>query len=216
MVAFNQVLAATPGFPRDLTWDDFRNVEEPPLPFAALTASRYDVTNWGITSGTAKGERRGSYFVDPLKVTVRFLSDQSWAQPSAKGNKRLLAHEQGHFDITGLIARDLARRLLELRVYGPELRDANDIRAANRALEQKMRRVLDRVDALWTALQNGGAEDIYDTDTEHGLNESGQREWSAMLKRVRMHHLGLEDTLVSRGFVRLVSDPPNGRPVFGT
>ena len=214
MVTFNQVLAATPGFPRDLTWDDYRNVEEPPLPFSALTGSRYTETHWAITSGTATGERRGSYFVDPLKVTVSFLSDQSWARPSAKGDMRLLAHEQGHFDITGLIARDLARRLLELRVYGPELRDANDLRAACRAVEQKMRRVRDRVDALWTALQNGG-ESIYDTDTGHGTNESGQREWSAMLKHVKMHNLGLEDTLVSRGFVRLVSDPPTGRPIFG-
>jgi len=208
--------AATPGFPRKLTWNDFRTVEDPGEPFEALTYPQYEVTAWGFTAGSAPGDRRGAYFVDPFKVTVRLLADKSWARPSAKGNMRLLAHEQGHFDIIGLLARDIVRRVRALRVYGPELLNANDSRAGCRLLQEKVKRVLDRANSLRTALQTGGigGEPVYDSDTDHGLDEKAQREWSQMLQHIKVHNLSLEDTLVQRGFVVLVSDPPNGPTIF--
>jgi hypothetical protein len=210
MDAYCSIEAATPGFPRNLTWNDYPSVEDPGEPFDALTYSQYDVTHWGFTAGTAPGDRRGGYYVDPFKVTVSFLPDRSWARPSAKSNMRLLAHEQGHFDITGLLARDMVRRVRALRVY------EGGINAGCKALEQKMKRVPDRIDSLRTALQTGGAggEPIYDTDTEHGTDEKGQREWTAMLHQIKVRNLSLEDTLVKRGFVTLVSDPPNGPAIF--
>jgi hypothetical protein len=217
MDKYCSIEAATPGFPRDLTWNDFPTNEDPGVPWDAFTSSGYAVTQWAFTAGSAPGDRRGGYFVDPFKVTVSFLADRSWAKSSAKSSKRLLAHEQGHFDITGLLARDLVRRVRALRVYGPELRHTDgSMRAGNRLLEQKMKRVLDRVASLNTAIQNGGVEgeSIYDTDTEHGTDEKGQREWTAMLHQIKVRNLSLEDTLVARGFVTVASDPPDGPAIF--
>jgi hypothetical protein len=37
-------------------------------------------------------------------------------------------------------------------------------------------------------------------DAAHGTDERGQREWRAMLQRIKMRNLGLEGTLVKRSF----------------
>src|SRR5579871_6448076 len=58
-----QIKAATPGFPRQLKWNDYKWVDQSPIPpFEALTGSSYKVTQWGYTLGTAPNDRRGSYF----------------------------------------------------------------------------------------------------------------------------------------------------------
>lgn len=209
-----QIKAATPGFPRRLTWHDYQWVAQSPVPpFEAMTAAAFKVTQWGYTLGTAANDHRGSCFVDPLKITVSFLS-ASWAVPSARTSAQLLAHEQGHFDITGLVARDMAARLLDLRVYGPELMNANDPIAATNALDKKVKQVSRRAEALWDFLQQG-VDCLYDTDTEHGANAQGQREWNALLTHVKNFNLGFEDTLIARGFIRIVADPPGGTPTYG-
>ncbi len=209
-----QIKAATPGFPRQLKWNDYKWVDQSPIPpFEALTGSSYKVTQWGYTLGTAPNGRRGSYFVDPLKITVSFIADSSWAVPSARNNPRLLAHEQGHFDITGLIARDFARRVLDLRVYGPEMFNANDPDEGVSRLDKKVKRISQRMGALWDFLQKG-VDCLYDSDTEHGNDQQAQRDWSALLNHIKHFNLGFEETLVARGFLRIVSDPPDGLPTY--
>jgi hypothetical protein len=214
MAAMKEIHKAMVGFPRQLRWDDFGRVDQSPQPpMEAMTASKYEITQSAYTSGTAANDNRGSYFVDPLKVTVSFVASNSWAVPWARTNPRLLAHEQGHFDITGLIARDFTRRLLDLRVYGHELIDANNLSAANNALDKKVAQVRKRMHALWEFLQ-GGEDDLYDTDTLHGTNEAGQREWSALLHHVKLLNVGFEEALIARGFIRILSDPQGGPPTY--
>src|SRR5215467_12170150 len=60
MDAYCSMEAATPGYPRTLTWDDYRSVEEPDVPFDAMTTSKYAVTLWAFSMGSAPGDRRGS------------------------------------------------------------------------------------------------------------------------------------------------------------
>lgn len=212
MATMKQVLAATPGFPRQLSWDDYQKVDESRLPpFEAVTVSGFKIDHWGLTHGTAPNEHRGSVFFDPLKVHATFDSTSSWVLKSSLTKKWLLAHEQGHFDINGLIARDLATNLLALRVYGNEARSANSLKAGDTAMLKKGKHAEDRAKALYDFLQG-----LYDSDTNHGMDERGQADWNKLLHHVKIHAAGFEDTLVKRGFFTILSDPPAGTPTFGS
>jgi hypothetical protein len=224
MATVARIDAATPGYPRILKWSDYRFVTDSlDPPFEASTHTSYKITQWAFTLGAAPGESKGGLYVDPFKVTTSLESD-SWAVRGAEREPRLLAHEQGHFDITGLIARELAARVLDLRVTGNEFprsfwgspADSQEsVRTINKVLKSRMTRVTERMGALWDFLQgSAGVDGAYDIDTAHGTDRTAQRTWSNMLSHVRIHHADFEQTLLRRGFVTIVNDPPNTSPTY--
>jgi hypothetical protein len=82
----------------------------------------------------------------------------------------LLAHEQGHYDLAGLAAREYSRELLELLAEGPM--DPADIP--------------DRVNAINDQIISELAtiNERYDDDrlgTDHGLNVDIQNRWNAFI-----------------------------------
>src|SRR5262249_5127872 len=116
--------------------------------------------------------------------------------------KELLKHEQGHFDITGLIARDLAATLLDLQLDPKKLDAEMTAPAANPAehdakvqrvtkmWKAAMKKAEERARTIALKLNNSAiAEGLYDFDTSHGLDRELQRDWDGLLLHIRLHNL---------------------------
>jgi hypothetical protein len=132
-----------------LTWGDFKMAPPPNQKFSAKTWVGFDV------SGRCVG---GRFFFD---VSTFFNRDSSWVKP-VKGIDKLLRHEQGHFDLAEISARELRRSLQEL----PE--PCADI-------EQMKKNV--NVLTTYSRMQLGIAQSDYDKETRNGSNSKKQKKW---------------------------------------
>src|ERR1700752_3661640 len=98
MATAKDIQAALIGYPRQLRWEDFKTVgelpEDQPEHEAGLSMD-FKVTHYGILW-------QGGKALYKPQVTV-YLKD-AWCLARVRGDKQLLKHEQGHFDITGLVA----------------------------------------------------------------------------------------------------------------
>ncbi|WP_210465070.1 DUF922 domain-containing protein [Rufibacter roseolus] len=133
-----------------LTWDDFAGSPAPTNQHHALTSTNMEMK--------VKCENNQLKF----KVEAVFNPKESWTRN--KTSVMLLAHEQLHFDLTELHARQLRKRLKEL----PNAcnRGAADLnRYASEAFEK------------WHKEQ-----DLYDRESRHGLDKDQQLEWIASVE----------------------------------
>lgn len=101
---------------RTLTWANYQGPVRPAnSPFAAQTALNFTVNPPSF-------QQSGGVFtlVDQVTVTVVFDPQKSWVRPqiaqaSATTAQFLLDHEQGHYDICALFARDCFIKLMSLK-----------------------------------------------------------------------------------------------------
>ena len=110
----------------------------------------------------------GTFAAKVTQFTVRsgYDSTKSWRRSGFTETKALLAHEQGHLDISELHAADF--RLASM----PE-GISSTAQGAMDALNVKMQAVCDRY------CQEAKVEqDRYDQETNHGLNGEQQRKWN--------------------------------------
>ena len=100
---------------RTLTWSDFSGRPPQGTPWAAQTDS-----NFTVTTPTFQNAGGGKVtLIDQVTVTVVFNQNSSWRvdmrQWPAQLEQDLLDHEQGHYNITALNARDLFIQLMRLK-----------------------------------------------------------------------------------------------------
>lgn len=134
-----------------LAWDDFLAPPDAKSKGAALTAYEIQARRTCEEDGPA------------FRVTVRFLPDQSWIKPRQR-NARILAHEQGHFDLAEVTARRLRAELGVL-----DLGCADGVAAFTKLVADFQSRDLD--------LQRS-----YDRQTMFGTGSGAQRHWEAQIK----------------------------------
>src|SRR4030042_6227255 len=97
--------ATVQGWPKSLTWNLFRKVKSPPIPFK-VAFTKYAIKpvytpGWGTgTTGILKEHRLLN-----LSVLIQLDTNGCWVL-DGKDTPQYLQHEQGHYDIGGLIARD--------------------------------------------------------------------------------------------------------------
>jgi len=132
------------GNERRLTWDDF--LCEPKLNTDAVALTS---TALGISYNVINNELH-------YEITCSFSKVKSWGL--LKTNY-ILAHEQGHFDITEIYARKLYKELLDYKFNRRTFRqDVNDI--YDRVVKEKETFQL-----------------TYDSITDHSRNKTIQKEW---------------------------------------
>jgi hypothetical protein len=219
MATPKEIQAALIGYPRQLRWEDFRTVDELPdstrPEHDAGVKMDFRITHYGILY-------QGGKALYKPQVTVTLMD--AWATARARTDKALLKHEQGHFEIMGLLARDLAATLLDLELDNKKVNEVMLAPAANPAeAEAKMQRFVnmwkaamkkaeEKAWALSAKLNNTpGSEGLYDLDTSHGLDRDFQRDWDALLLHVKMHNLNFEQALIKRGWLY---DPRPADPVI--
>ncbi len=205
MATLAQIRAAMTGFPRPLTWNDFRPVPAPlDPPHTAKIRSTWQMGPWRV------GRTGGKYQVQGVRVTVSFDPSLTWATPAARSDASLLVHEQGHYDITGLIARDLVRSVLNLEwdeaVVASLRGTGNSPQQHQRWVQQQFQNSINELSThanrLLARLQTDpatGNDGIYDQQTNHGLNAAPQGEWTARLQRVASANDSLELFLIMAG-----------------
>jgi len=136
---------------RPLEWGDFFAPPDAASKGAALTAYEIQARTMCEVDGPA------------FRVTVRFLPDQSWIKPRQR-TARILAHEQGHFDLAEVTARRLRAELALL-----DLRCADGNAAFTKLVADFESR--DR------ELQRS-----YDRQTMFGTGSGAQRHWEKRIK----------------------------------
>lgn len=149
------------GWPRQISWNEFKDV---------ATRPSGETEDAQIETQTAQPERvgvareQGRFRLGDFEVRLKVVRDNSWVVVSQK-NDTLLAHEQEHFDITGLVARDLVKALGALRVGTTD------------ELQRDVSRLYEAYDTWAKSLSKQ-----YDDETNHGRNVKIQAEWETRIR----------------------------------
>lgn len=138
-----------------LQWSDFKGRPESGSPAVAMTHSGFQTfpTN----------EKIGDRTYVRTKVVAQFDCHESWVRSSEKNNDYALKHEQGHFDISEIFARKLAKELNKrpISVYS-----YNEI----------MGNTYDRIFSEMSDFQIR-----YDNETRHSLDRPKQAQWNQLI-----------------------------------
>lgn len=137
---------------RKLTWEDFKGSPE-------------SVSNLNIGAQTYCGFGFQTNYVTVFtkaKIFVRntFTCNLSWVRPDQRDRADLLEHEQGHFDLCEVYARQLREKLQEKRLTVFNLNTE-----ANAIFQDVYALYLDR-------------QELYEKETNHGLDRQKQIEWA--------------------------------------
>ena len=130
---------------RRLTWEDFKSPADEAEPLHAMTSTNIAV----------KAHCNGNRMHFDVKCV--FVTKDSWTKNRL--SKKLLAHEQMHFDLTEVHARRLRQKLNQ---------EANICGTSRLKLDP----IVEKYFADWKEEQ-----DLYDRETSHGLLDEQQKIW---------------------------------------
>lgn len=189
---------ALEGHELTLSWDDFKAgvpANRPPGE-AASTEARFDLAydyDWD------KAQTTQGYRINHVFVRVTLHRDRMWAVASAR-TPALLAHEQGHYDIVALVARDLYQELTGWNTATPpkRFRKDSDLKSA---ADRSRREATSLADHVGGSAQSTG---VYDQQTNHGLDAKIQSQWDQALADARLFGTGVLSALGGLG----VGPPP--------
>ncbi len=134
---------------RKLSWSDYKASPNPNSD-AAATTTTYLSIDYHIS---------GNHFSYTIKSW--FSRTLSWGRHK---NSYILSHEQGHFDIAEIYARELNRRMSEYRF------DSNTYR-------KELKKIYEEV-----AGEKAGLQEQYDRETQHSINKEKQAEWEKKIR----------------------------------
>lgn len=162
----NEQGARLVGWPRKITWDEFTQLAAPPAgeyPHGVDPAAETRV-GWKTSDYIPHVLEQSQWRLGGFTLSLRIESD-SWV---VKGqmNESLLRHEQGHFDIIGLVARDLVKAWGKLSASTTE------------DLDRDFKRFYEvyRAHAVLLSKQQ------YEKQTNHGRNAKSQSEWESRIR----------------------------------
>jgi len=149
------------GWPRSIAWSEFSEVASRP---AGVNEAAQIHTEVVQPDQVGVQRENGRLRLGGYVVRVQVVSADTWVVTGQKTNE-LLAHEQGHFDITGLSGRDMVR-------------DLGAIRAADTdELQREVHRIIAHYGQLSSTLSSQ-----YDTETRNGADRAQQQRWEAHLR----------------------------------
>lgn len=142
---------------RPLRWEDFKEV--PPL------RNRFGAEIFPIFSYLEHTEVVHGIINVHLSIRAAIAKSNSWAKESIR-TAYSLKHEQLHFDLIQIAANHFQKNLLE-KVYSIENYDG-EISAQYLEAYREMTR----------------SEQLYDEESNHGENESGQEQWRTKIEKL--------------------------------
>lgn len=150
-----------------LKWSDFKAPVDESNPHAALTMSGSHVSyHWN--------QHSGNYTVT-FDVACAMFRDMSWTRVE-KQSPELLKHEQVHFDIAKVFAKQL---LVSLN---------------NRTYTSDFKNEIDAVDKQ-NAKDRASMQLEYDAQTNHSRNKEMQQKWEAYVADLLANNYTLEEAL---------------------
>jgi hypothetical protein len=150
---------------------------------------------------SSRADSDGKHRLTNVRVTVSMNRAQSW-YVNGRETPLLLRHEQGHYDITFLVARDLCRRLLELQW------DSAVLQATGESSPQRiMSRLRTDGEQLHGAAQAESTRinNLYDSPVQGAKNPNGsinpqaQDHWDQMIQHALQYDTGLPVLIMVSG-----------------
>jgi hypothetical protein len=154
------------GLVKTLAWSDFQGTPDPNKPnLQAFTKADFVLP---VISPTVIPGTRNFRFEDNVVVTINMDTQRSWKRQPPDA---LLVHEQGHYDIVALLARDLFIEVMQLKTrtypnHGAAIAD--------------LRPIINKFNGKAQAIST-----IYDApaQTNHGNDPVQQVRWNGMFRR---------------------------------
>jgi hypothetical protein len=153
------------GWPRAIKWGEFRDLDSRPSEKDEDAQIHSEVQQPEKVDVTRDG---GRFRISGYTATLVVVAEDTWVVKDQKSDA-LLVHEQGHYDITGLIGRDMVADIGAVRASSTEdlQKQVSDIIAAANALGEKLTKLYDKKGS-------GG--------TNHSRDTDAQKKWNAHLK----------------------------------
>ncbi len=166
------------GHEETLAWQDFQAA--PPAKHSgddAQTEVRFDLLYDYEWDDTPKHQ---GYRVDHVQVTVTVDRPSMWSVKASRTDA-LLKHEQGHYDIVALIARDLFNELTGWESAKPpkRFRKETDLKNAADRLGRQAKALAARLAGTSSTVG------VYDTKTKHMQDAKAQEQWDKALEAAR-------------------------------
>jgi hypothetical protein len=166
------------GHEETLDWRDFQGTAPAKISGdAAQTEVRFDMLydfEWDETP------KQQGYRVDHVQVTVVVERTKMWSVKDSR-TPALLKHEQGHYDIVALIARDLYNELTGWESAKPprRFRKETDLKAAADRLGRQAKALAARLSGTSSTVG------VYDQQTKHMKDAAAQEKWDKALEEAR-------------------------------
>lgn len=158
---------------RPLTWADFTGpVARAAAPdnVAVTTASLV----WTYEYDVQRSGGRCAYRILDIRSEAVFDGTRSWVRPGHR-TAAVLAHEQGHFDITQIHKLAFERAVRDLIGTSDPCRGRSMRRASAEAQTAIAGIVKPIYERIWR--EHMRLQAAYDTDTRHGIDAEAQRRW---------------------------------------
>jgi hypothetical protein len=162
----------TGGIPLQLNWQQhFTPVQNAPIQGrSAFTDAPFGVN----ASPPNRPDTNGNYHFQNIRITVNMSRGSSWVLNGQQSGS-LLSHEQGHYNITWLVMRELCRQLLDDE-WSSTVLQATSMNAGTR-FTQDFNRLAGQARSEVTRLNQ-----LYDQQTNHGGVAAMQTQWDRMLQ----------------------------------
>ncbi len=159
-------------FNYSISWSDFTPQSSRPH------GSDEDAFTKSIYHHNYNYERNGNAVtISSADVTISMVTSQCWVV-SAQSTNDLLQHEQGHYDITALGAREFYNALLQLT--------AISVHALQTSIAHLHSRCQQKINS---------ANRRYDTQTAHSQNTTVQQTWNRQITTEKQNPAGGIDNL---------------------
>jgi hypothetical protein len=156
---------AVRNWPSNVTWAQFKKVDK--APGLATTNAHIEGQYSNPPGKQFQVAKVGRHFkLTRVNLVLKLIPSESWVV-KGRQNKVLLKHEQGHWDVLGLIAREYHGEIKKLRASS-----VKQLRTRFLKLEARMAKKRDKLNS-----GTGG----YDTETDHGRKKAQQMKWGALI-----------------------------------
>jgi len=161
------------GLSKTLTWAEFVGT-----PTAGSSHLAFTSATFALPPVTVVKDATSGMFVvnDNITITITFDGSKSWKKMDEINAKKLrtpdeiLKHEQGHYDIVALIARDLFIDLMQLKAkqYANQAALNTDVAPILKKYNGTAQKIIDKYDSK--------------TEADHGESATGQTKWNGFIK----------------------------------
>ena len=133
------------GWPKTIHWTDFGTpVSSVPTSYTGShTDCHIEIDIDFSWNGTVRVKPGGDFQLKDVKVEVKLDSGVTWVLagvPTASNQAKVLKHEQGHYNIAGIAARDVERALKKLRNADSSAFRVRDVSRSSRERRTSARR----------------------------------------------------------------------------
>lgn len=167
-----------------LQWSDFvgavpgnRAANSVAFTSASFTIGSFNIVQAYAAIGIRMPDTQNDlgFVINNLRITVTLNKTRMWSVQSAR-TPALLAHEQGHYEIVALVMQDLFNDLV-----GPP-----SILTTAQAVQQYATTKITEAQRRIRVMQSQPNQDgLYDTQTNHGLNQTSQGNWNRAFSLAR-------------------------------